>query len=128
MVKSCVECSKHARLNCEPMITTPLPEHPWQVVGLDLFHHKGDTYLLVVNYFSRYPEISKLSTTTSQGIINTLHLIFARYGVPEILKVTMNHNTCHKKCQSFLQYIVSNRLPVVLITQRLMDLPKGLCR
>ena len=33
VVKSCVECSKHARLNCEPMITTPLPEHPWQVVG-----------------------------------------------------------------------------------------------
>ena len=51
MVKFCVECSKHARLNCEPMITTPLPEHPWQVVGSDLFHHRGETYLLVVDYF-----------------------------------------------------------------------------
>ena len=88
MVKSCVKCSKHAiaRLNCEPMITTPLPEHPWQIVGSDLFHHKGDTYLLVVDYFFRYPEISKLSTTTSQGIINALRPIFARHGVPEILR------------------------------------------
>ena len=24
MVKSCVECSKHVRVNCEPMISTPL--------------------------------------------------------------------------------------------------------
>ena len=86
MVKSCVECSKHVRVNCEPMISTPLPEYPWQVVGSDLFHHKGTTYLLVVDYFSRYPEISKLSTTTSQGIINALRPIFARHGVPEILR------------------------------------------
>ena len=45
MVKSCVECSKHVRVNCEPMISTPLPEYPWQIVGSDLFNHKGTTYL-----------------------------------------------------------------------------------
>ena len=86
MVKSCVECSKHARPIREPMITTPLPDYPWQVVGSDLFYHKGTTYLLAVDYFSRYPEISKLTTTTSQGVINALRPIFARYGVPEILR------------------------------------------
>ena len=86
MVKSCVECSKHVRVNCEPMISTPLPEYPWQVVGSDLFYHKGTTYLLVVDYFSRYPEISKLSTTTLQGVINALRPLFARHGVPEILR------------------------------------------
>ena len=86
VVKSCVECSKHVRVNCEPMISTPLPEYPWQVVRSDLFYHKGTTYLLVVDYFSRYPEISKLSTTTSQGVINALRPIFARHGVPEILR------------------------------------------
>ena len=68
------------------MISTPLPEYPWQVVGSDLFYHKGTTYLLVVNYFSRYPEISKPSTTTSQGFINALWPLFARHGVPEILR------------------------------------------
>ena len=78
MVKSCVECSKHTRPIREPMITTPLPDYPWQVVGSDLFYHKGTTYLLVVDYFSRYPEISKLTTTTSQGVINALRPIFAR--------------------------------------------------
>ena len=86
MVKSCVEYSKHVRVNCEPMISTPLPEYPWQVVGSDLFYHKGTTYLLVVDYFSRYPEICKLSTTTSQGIISALRPLFGRHGIPEILR------------------------------------------
>ena len=86
MVKSCVECSKHVRVNREPMISTPLPEYPWQVVGSDLFYHKETTYLLVVDYFSRYPEICKLSTTTSQGIINALRPLFGRHGIPEILR------------------------------------------
>ena len=40
----------------------------------------------MVDYFSRYPEIYKLSTTTSQGVINALRLLFARHGVPEILR------------------------------------------
>ena len=74
------------------MISTPLPQYPWQVVGSDLFHHKSDTYLLMADYFSKYPEISKLSNMTSQGIINALRLIFARcpiyarHRVPEILR------------------------------------------
>ena len=84
MIKSCVECSKHVRVNCEPMIYSPLPEYPWQVVGSHLFYHKGTTYLLVVDYFSRYPEISKLPTTTSHGVINALRPLFVRHGVPRI--------------------------------------------
>ena len=85
-MRSCVECRKHVRVNCEPMISTPLPEYPWQVARSDLFHHKSDTYLLVVDYFSRYPEMLKLSKAISQGIINALRPIFARHGVSEILR------------------------------------------
>ena len=40
----------------------------------------------MVDYFSRYPEISELSTTTSQGANNALQPLFARHGVPEILR------------------------------------------
>lgn len=43
------------------------------------------TYLLEVDYYSRYIEIIKTSITTSAGIINDLKSIFARHGVPEIL-------------------------------------------
>ena len=69
MVKSCLECAKESFQNQEPMIASSLPSYPWQIIGTDLFQHKGTTYLLVVNYFSRYPKIVKLTNTTSKGVI-----------------------------------------------------------
>ena len=54
-------------------------------MGSDLFHLNGVTYLLVVDYYSRYPEITKLSSTTSESIIKALRSIFSRLGIPEVL-------------------------------------------
>ena len=66
------------------MIASKLPDFPRQKVASDLFYFQGNTYLLVVDSFSRFPEVTKLTTTTSQGVINALHSIFARHGIPEI--------------------------------------------
>lgn len=46
-------------------ITTKIPEYLWQWVGTNLLHFKGGLYLLVVEYFSRYPKIQKLAGTSS---------------------------------------------------------------
>lgn len=67
------------------MIATPLPEYPWQKVSSDLFQLNGAQYIVVVDYFSRYPEVIKLSTTTSHQIIEVLKKIFSRHGIPEIV-------------------------------------------
>ena len=40
-------------------------EYPWQEVGTDLFTFKNSIYLVVVDYFLRYPEIACLTSTTS---------------------------------------------------------------
>ena len=52
-----------------------LPLYPWQVVGTDLFEWDNSSYLLVVDYFSRYPEVRKMTSTTSSSIISALHRI-----------------------------------------------------
>ena len=67
------------------MIASVLPDYPWQKVGSDLFHFNRATYLLVVDYYSCYPEIMKLSSTTSVSIIKALCSIFSRLGIPEVL-------------------------------------------
>ena len=69
----------------EPLLTTPLPKHPWERVAVDLFQLNGSTYLLVVDYFSRYPEVIKLNTTTSKTVIYSLKSIFSCHGIPSIL-------------------------------------------
>ncbi len=61
------------------LLTTPLPKRPWKVIGTDL---DKKHYLLVVNYFSRYPEVILQKSTTSVAIIESLKSIFLRYGIP----------------------------------------------
>ena len=65
------------------MIPSQLPEGPLQKVGTDLFEWKGQEFVLVVDYFSRYCEIGVLRKSTSQEVINHLKAIFARHGIPE---------------------------------------------
>ena len=84
-VKTCPECVKNSSSPTQPLISSSLPQYPWQKVASDLFHFKGKTYMLCVDYFSRYPEVIKLSNTTSKGVIAALKCTFAHHGIPEIL-------------------------------------------
>ena len=62
-----------------------MPERPWQKVAADLMEFKKAQYLVVVDYYSRYIELSKLESTTSAAVINHMKSIMARHGVPETL-------------------------------------------
>ena len=72
----------------EPLLTTPLPNY-WQMVGSDLFEISGEHYLLVMDNFSRYPE---LTSTTSATVITSLKSIFMQHGILEVLQVTTVHS------------------------------------
>ena len=65
------------------MLPTKLPDYPWQVVGTDLFEIKGVHYLITVDYFSRYQEVNKLTTTTSSAVITALKGVFSKHGGQE---------------------------------------------
>ena len=67
------------------MIKSNLPDYPWQVVGTDLFELKGHQYMVTVD-FSHYPEVAKLTKTTSSIVISKLKDVFARHGIPEIVR------------------------------------------
>ena len=41
-------------------------------------------YLIVVDYFSRYPEVVQLKSTTSSSVIKALKAMFSHHGVPSI--------------------------------------------
>ena len=57
MISKCLICCKHKKQNTEPLKPTPFPEYPWQKVAIDLFEWKKTTYVLVVDYYSRYIEV-----------------------------------------------------------------------
>ena len=85
MVHNCPHCTRERKPRKEPLLSTSLPTYPWQKIGSDLFLLNGSTYLIVSDYFSRFPEVIKLTNTTSAGVISALKSLFARYGIPEEL-------------------------------------------
>ena len=50
---------------------------------MDIFEWKKASYLLIVDYYSRYIEIARLSRSTSTEVIMHTKSIFARHGIPE---------------------------------------------
>ena len=67
----------------EPLITTPLPERAWRKIGADLCELQGKQFLVFIDYYTRFPEIVYMSSTTSDIVVNKMKGIFARWGVPE---------------------------------------------
>ena len=49
----------------EPLMTTDLPDRPWQV-STDLFWIAGQKYLVVMDYYSRFIGILSLVETTTK--------------------------------------------------------------
>jgi len=70
----------------EAMLETILTDRPWESVAADLFGYMVVvSYIVVVDYFSRYMEVKSLTSTTSANVVIALKSIFSRHGVPAIL-------------------------------------------
>ena len=84
-------------------------------IGTDHFHLKGETYILVFDYFSRYPEIQRLTNTTSHNIIHALKTAFETHGVPETV---VSKNGPHYASQEFANF--ANKYNFAHITSSLL--------
>ena len=102
LIKNCRECCKERCQPAEPLITSELPELPFQKIGTDLFEWEKRTYLLVVDYYSRYIEIALLKRATSSEVITHLKSIFARHGIPELI---VSDNGPHYSSEEFSKFV-----------------------
>lgn len=85
-VASCETCATYQRQNQkEPLIPHPVPERPWSKLGADIFEFEGRSYLLIVDYYSKYPEVARLENKTATGVIKVMKPILARHGIPDVL-------------------------------------------
>lgn len=57
-IGKCKLCEMYRPKNCkEPMIPHEIPERPFQKLACDLFEFRGQSYLVVFDYFSRWLEV-----------------------------------------------------------------------
>ena len=82
LVHNCSKCCRECHQHPEPLMNMEL-HLPQKKVATDLFYWKGSTYLLIVDYYSRYIEIAKLNGQSSSEVIRHTKSIFARHGMPQ---------------------------------------------
>ena len=86
VVSTCHICAHHRNAQSkQPLNPHNPPTYPFQKVGTDLFKLGNKPYLVVVDYYSSYPEIVLLTrqNTKSAFVVNALKNIFSRFGVPQ---------------------------------------------
>ena len=86
MVNNCESCSKHQVTRAEPMLSSKTPSYPWQKIGADFFEWNNTTYLLLVDYLSRWIEIAKMTSTSGTRTVEQFQSIFAKFGIPEEIR------------------------------------------
>ena len=70
-ISNCPTCCKHRLQHPEPLMPSPLPSRPWQKIGTDLFEWEKVDYILVVDYYSRYIEVAKLTSMSANSIVTS---------------------------------------------------------
>uniref|UniRef100_A0A0S7ESR5 Gypsy retrotransposon integrase-like protein 1 n=1 Tax=Poeciliopsis prolifica TaxID=188132 RepID=A0A0S7ESR5_9TELE len=86
LISKCETCQTFRnKQSKEPMIISDTPTSPWLKVGMDLFHLKGKDYLVIIDYYSNYPEMALLANMSSNCIITHAKSIFARHGIPHVV-------------------------------------------
>ena len=89
IVSSCIACcANYDGKPREPLVMSPLPDRPWQKVSIDFYGPlpSGHYIFVILDDYSRFPEVRILSSTSANQTIDALEEIFASRGIPEVVK------------------------------------------
>lgn len=82
-IENCQSCQEHQRSNSkQPLQPYEVPKLPWEEVGIDFMYLKGENYLQLIDYHSKFIEFRKLSCKTAASVISALKQIFRTHGIP----------------------------------------------
>ncbi|XP_044170588.1 uncharacterized protein K02A2.6-like [Acropora millepora] len=86
-VKACLPCQVVTPVYTrEPLKMSVLPDNPFDQVSVDFAHVDGQTLLLVVDDYSRFPFVEPVSSTSASAVIPKLDQLFSTFGAPRVVK------------------------------------------
>ncbi|KAK6763649.1 hypothetical protein RB195_024100 [Necator americanus] len=87
LVRTCPRCASLAEGQIKSELHSwPKPHSPWTRVHADFAESmEGQYYLLIVDAYSKWPEIVQMSSISSTATIQAMKCIFAKFGNPETL-------------------------------------------
>ena len=80
--KRCQECIKRSQVAKEPLQPHDIPEGPWRKLGIDYFTFDGNSYVLICDYFSKFPFLYR-AKTSFWSLRDHLSDLFSIEGYPD---------------------------------------------
>ena len=96
-IAKCIPCQSVGKTAKAPISSTKMPERPWDTLHMDFYGPlpSGDYLLVVIDRYSRFPEVEVVRSTKASCVIPKLDRIFAVHGIPSVIK-TDNGHAWHK--------------------------------
>ena len=83
-ISGCAACQKfQPRQPAETLSNELSTIQQWICLATDIFEHGGKSYLIVVNRFSKFITVHKVSDHSSECTVATFLQIFSEFGVPD---------------------------------------------
>ncbi|XP_026546053.1 uncharacterized protein K02A2.6-like, partial [Notechis scutatus] len=86
-VARCSRCQE-ARPNppAAPILEWETPRGPWSRIHIDFAGPtRGNTFLITVDAYSNWLEVSNMKTTTTEAVTKVLNKLFATHGLPDVI-------------------------------------------
>ena len=88
-IQNCVEQCQKCQCFQQSQPREPLqsmcndfPNIPWYTLGIDIMFHNQTTYLVIVDYFSKYPIVEMLSNCSSYAVSRIVNKYIGLFGRP----------------------------------------------
>ncbi len=88
-IDRCIPCQAVGKPSPpEPLSMTEMPKGQWETLHLDFYGPlpSGEYLLVAIDRYSRYPEVEIVRSTKASTVIPKLDQMFARHGIPSIIK------------------------------------------
>ena len=105
MVRHCDICQRtRATPPVAPLHPWIWPSRPWSRIHIDYAGpYLGHRFLVVVDAHSKWIEVIPMSSTTTTATVEKLRVMFAQFGIPEVLVSDNGTNFVSKEFEEFMQ-------------------------
>ena len=81
--RRCQECICRSQPPKEPLQAHEVPQEPWERIVMDYFYMNGRLHILICDYFSKFPFLFQVKTTSFANLKDHLEELFSVEGIPD---------------------------------------------
>ena len=119
-INSCLACQAVTKQSIrEPLNMSRLPEGPWIEVSADLFGPlpSGQHLLVVIDDYSRFPEVEVGNSTRAESVIPHLDNIISRHQIPARIRADNGPSFNSESFSRFVQHMGIQHRPFTPLWQ-----------